>query len=110
MSWYEVYSVVAGAQDTTLEPLGGHEVDSFAADLAYRLSMELGAGTWNDEPWEVYILPHSCDRASGSECDCAQYVTDHHPVHSSESYSRQSVGVVHVDWDAMYRSAGSGEV
>ena len=81
--WSSVYSLVEGAQDRDLV------VDAEGADeAALGLARDLAGVSEVEGPfaWEVYVLPHSCDFRSGDECVCVQYLTDHRPAFTSDSW------------------------
>ena len=73
---YEVWASVEGALETS---------DIYPDKMTATLKAEELADEYRAEAdeWAVYILPHYC---AGSEtCECAQWLTDHHPFDSSEA-------------------------
>jgi hypothetical protein len=80
--YVEVWSTVEGALCSS-EPV----VAECAEDMAYAAAEGLAdiAPLQGFEEWAVYILPHCCD--DSAECECVQYLTDHHPVYASATWS-----------------------
>jgi len=82
----EVWSMVEGAFDES------HFVDeSIAEEAARQLAEELvtAASFQGFSDWQVYVLPHSC--ADGEDCECVQWLTNHHPMFTSETYVPECV-------------------
>jgi hypothetical protein len=75
--WYEVYTVTNGALDQE------HVTDTCtrACEQVVKYQRELQASDCED--WKIFLLPHYCS-AEDEECVCAQYLTDHRPMFSSE--------------------------
>ena len=85
-TWYEVYSLVEGAQDR--DTIVGGAATPDADDVARSLAHDLAGVSDVEGPfsWEVYILPHYCRVQAGDECACVQYLTDHHPTFTSDDW------------------------
>lgn len=84
-SAYEVAVIYAGALERTEFFDDESEAVRFAEREARdcQLASE-GRGSADDygEEWQVYLTPHYC--VGDDECVCAQYLTDHRPLLSSE--------------------------
>ncbi len=82
-TWYDVYSLVEGAQDR--DYIVGGDATPDCDDVARSLADDLASVSAVEGPfsWEVYILPHFCSVIAGDECACVQYLTDHRPTFTS---------------------------
>jgi hypothetical protein len=76
----EVFAIVEGALSDTIEDLDPTEAYDCADRLAEELAREAGEGAFTD--WQVFTLPHYC--GGSGDCECVQWLTDHHPYRSSE--------------------------
>lgn len=74
--WFEVYSLTFGALDRSERFTDAAAAEAFAAELAAELAAI--------DEWAVYLMPHYCGEG---DCDCAQWLTDHRPLYSSEGES-----------------------
>ncbi len=83
--WHEIYSLVCGATSETKEVNGNRDPYETAQEMIDELRGE------KVDDWEVYVLPHYCDRNSeDGECVCAQYLNDHSPFRSSTDYADEN--------------------
>jgi hypothetical protein len=77
----EVWTTVEGALEssaTWADELADEQARAAAVDLA------AAAAAGDFTSWAVYMLPHYCDDAD--ECTCAQWLQDHSPTFSSETW------------------------
>ena len=69
---WQIWTTCEGALDEDIEVATTAEADAKAGELslAYRD---------NGLEYEVFVLAHYCGH---EDCDCAQWLTDHHPRYS----------------------------
>lgn len=73
MAYWQVSVICEGALDEDRQ-LTDAQLQPFVD------SIEEWANAHPDKDVEIYTLFH--DHARGRECECIQYVTDHHPAHA----------------------------
>jgi len=78
--WYDVTGIYAGALDEQRFCADETEKDE-AIEQIKKLYEKT---TFPDESWQIHVVPHTCDPDAEDDCSCAQYMTDHRPVHQSK--------------------------
>ncbi len=75
--WYEIDVMVDGALEETRILIDPEDLFSSVQSIRDEL-IDDGQGT----DWSISVLEHFCEPSS-SDCVCAQYSLDHHPVFTS---------------------------
>lgn len=80
--YLEADLIIDGALESTVRFYGIEDFDIWLAGIKWEWLAQ--AHNLNStKVWEVYVITHlHSDTQDG--CECAQYVTDHHPYWSSE--------------------------